>query len=373
MLRVDEGADAAALLRLGDGVERKRRLAGGFRPVDLDHPAARQAADAERHVEADRAGGDGGDLHHLAVLAEPHDGALAERALDLARARRRAPSSCPSCPCCYRRLGAALPWHPPLTCERRRFDDRRWRICILFVLKVVKNEMHEQSVGAVGGISLSLLPAALGACPRGKARASPLHAERFQPVEMPGVAIARRRGEAQPRQPLKRESAARPASPAAPAARRCRNGCRRRTRCWAEAGAPDRSDPACCPARRIAVGGGEDQADLLALLRAARPRPRQPPAHSGRRSAAADRSGAPPRRRAAVDSSLEKSAAGDSSDSRIAFTALPIECTVASCPAFRSWIVPAISSSSESFCAGRLGGDQMRDQIVARLSPPRRT
>ena len=83
MLRVDEGADAAALLRFGDGVERERRLAGGFRPVNLDHAAARQAADAERHVEADRAGGDGGDLHHLAVLAEAHDGALAERALDL--------------------------------------------------------------------------------------------------------------------------------------------------------------------------------------------------------------------------------------------------------------------------------------------------
>ena len=38
--------------------ERERGLAGRFRAVDLDHAAARQPADAERHVEAERAGGD---------------------------------------------------------------------------------------------------------------------------------------------------------------------------------------------------------------------------------------------------------------------------------------------------------------------------
>ena len=64
-------------------VQRERGLAGGFRPVDLDHAAARQAADAERDVEAERAGGDRLDLHRLVVLAEPHDRALAEGALDL--------------------------------------------------------------------------------------------------------------------------------------------------------------------------------------------------------------------------------------------------------------------------------------------------
>ena len=83
VLGVDEGADAALLLRLGQAVQRQRGLAGGFRPVDLDHPAARQAADAERDVEAERAGGDGVDVHRLVVLAEPHDRALAEIALDL--------------------------------------------------------------------------------------------------------------------------------------------------------------------------------------------------------------------------------------------------------------------------------------------------
>ena len=80
---VDEGADAALLLRLGHGVQRQRGLARGFRPVDLDDAAARQAADAERDVEAERAGGDRLDLHRPVVLAEPHDRALAEGALDL--------------------------------------------------------------------------------------------------------------------------------------------------------------------------------------------------------------------------------------------------------------------------------------------------
>src|SRR5580700_8118129 len=84
---VDEGADAALLLRLGDAMERERGLAGGFRAVDLDDAAARQPADAERDVETERAGGDGVHVHRVHVLAEPHDRALAEIALDL-RERR---------------------------------------------------------------------------------------------------------------------------------------------------------------------------------------------------------------------------------------------------------------------------------------------
>ena len=55
MLRVHEGADAPFPLRLGHGVERERRLAGGFGTVDLDDAAARQTADAERDVEAEQA------------------------------------------------------------------------------------------------------------------------------------------------------------------------------------------------------------------------------------------------------------------------------------------------------------------------------
>ena len=66
VLGVDEGADAAVLLRLGDDVQRQRGLARAFRPVDLDDAAARQAADAERDVEAERAGRDRLDLDRLA-------------------------------------------------------------------------------------------------------------------------------------------------------------------------------------------------------------------------------------------------------------------------------------------------------------------
>src|SRR6516162_3817394 len=80
---VDEGADAALLLRFRQTMQRERGFAGGFRPVDFDHAAARQAANSERNVEAERAGGDGLHVHRLVVLAEPHDRALAEIALDL--------------------------------------------------------------------------------------------------------------------------------------------------------------------------------------------------------------------------------------------------------------------------------------------------
>ena len=87
MLGVDEGADAALLLSLGDGVQRERGLAGGFRPVDFDDASARQAADAERDIEAERAGGDDIDIHRPVVLAELHDRALAEISLDLGQRR----------------------------------------------------------------------------------------------------------------------------------------------------------------------------------------------------------------------------------------------------------------------------------------------
>jgi hypothetical protein len=52
-------------------------------PVDLDHPAARQAADAEGDVEAERSGRDDLDVVDDLALAEPHDRALAVLLLDL--------------------------------------------------------------------------------------------------------------------------------------------------------------------------------------------------------------------------------------------------------------------------------------------------
>src|SRR5439155_506739 len=81
---VDEGADAAALLALGDELERERGLTRRLRSVDLDHPPARDPADAERDIEAERARRQAGDVLRQRLLAELHDGALAELLLDLA-------------------------------------------------------------------------------------------------------------------------------------------------------------------------------------------------------------------------------------------------------------------------------------------------
>ena len=82
VLRVDEGADAAAALGLGDHVVDERRLARRLRAEDLDDAAARQAADAEREVERERAGRDRAD-RDLGAVAHLHDRTLAELPLDL--------------------------------------------------------------------------------------------------------------------------------------------------------------------------------------------------------------------------------------------------------------------------------------------------
>src|SRR5215472_483608 len=63
-------------------MQRKRSFSAALGSVYLDDPAAREAADAERHVQGDGAGRD--DLDWSAgVVTEPHDGAAAELALDL--------------------------------------------------------------------------------------------------------------------------------------------------------------------------------------------------------------------------------------------------------------------------------------------------
>src|SRR3546814_15683212 len=56
MFGIDKGDGAAALLRFGERVERERRLARAFGAIDFDDAAARQAADAEGTVEAERTG-----------------------------------------------------------------------------------------------------------------------------------------------------------------------------------------------------------------------------------------------------------------------------------------------------------------------------
>jgi len=77
VLGVDEGADPAQSLGLGDDVVDQGGLAGGLGAEDLDDPAARDAADAERQVECEGTGRDRVDLDG-AFVAESHQGALAE-------------------------------------------------------------------------------------------------------------------------------------------------------------------------------------------------------------------------------------------------------------------------------------------------------
>ena len=83
VLGVDERADAAAPLRLGDHVVDEGRLARRLGPEHLHHAAAREPADPERHVERERAGRHRPD-RDLRLVAHAHDRALAELPLDLA-------------------------------------------------------------------------------------------------------------------------------------------------------------------------------------------------------------------------------------------------------------------------------------------------
>ena len=81
VLDVDERGDAAALLGLGDDVLADGRLARRLGAEDLGDPTARDAADAERQVEGDRAGRDEVDLL-AGSRAELHDRAGTELLLD---------------------------------------------------------------------------------------------------------------------------------------------------------------------------------------------------------------------------------------------------------------------------------------------------
>src|SRR5215470_5442817 len=82
VLRVDERGDTAETLSFGHDVQGERGLTRRFRAVDLDDPAARQAADAERYVQRERACRDDRDLLQRTARAQAHDRALAELALD---------------------------------------------------------------------------------------------------------------------------------------------------------------------------------------------------------------------------------------------------------------------------------------------------
>ena len=82
VLDVDEGHLAALFLGLGEDMEGQRGLTAGFRSEHLDDTAARHTAHAQRQIEAEAAGRDGVHLHG-GVIAQLHDGALAELLFDL--------------------------------------------------------------------------------------------------------------------------------------------------------------------------------------------------------------------------------------------------------------------------------------------------
>ncbi len=79
---VDEGADAAEFLRLGDAMDGERGLAGGFGAEDLDDAPSGYAANAERRIERERSGRDDAYLDDRRV-AHAHDRSFAELLFDL--------------------------------------------------------------------------------------------------------------------------------------------------------------------------------------------------------------------------------------------------------------------------------------------------
>jgi len=83
VLGIDKCHHATHCLGLGQDLERKRRLTGGLRTVNLDDTAARHTADTQSGIECQSARGDGLDLKLGAAVTIPHDGALTELLLDL--------------------------------------------------------------------------------------------------------------------------------------------------------------------------------------------------------------------------------------------------------------------------------------------------
>ena len=81
---VDEGAGGTHLLRLSDHREGHGGLARRFGTIDLDDSTLRQAANAQRDIQAQRACGDGRNRLTI-VIAHAHHCALAELLFNLAQ------------------------------------------------------------------------------------------------------------------------------------------------------------------------------------------------------------------------------------------------------------------------------------------------
>ena len=83
MLCVDECRNAASLLRLGNHVQRDRRLARRLGTEHLDDASARNATNAKCDIERQDPRGDHLDVHVRLGFTEAHDRALAMRLLDV--------------------------------------------------------------------------------------------------------------------------------------------------------------------------------------------------------------------------------------------------------------------------------------------------
>ena len=88
VLGIDKCRGAAMALRRGDDGQSQRGLARGLRAENFDDSAARNAADAERDIEAQRSRGDRVHLVGGAGIAQAHDGAFAKLFFDLAQRGR---------------------------------------------------------------------------------------------------------------------------------------------------------------------------------------------------------------------------------------------------------------------------------------------
>ena len=71
------------LLHFGNDLQSEGGFAGRLRAVNFDDPTARQAAHAQRDVQAQRAGGDDLDVLDRLALTQAHDGALAKLLFNL--------------------------------------------------------------------------------------------------------------------------------------------------------------------------------------------------------------------------------------------------------------------------------------------------
>jgi hypothetical protein len=85
VFRIDEGGRAAQLLHFGNNLQGEGGLAGGFRTIDFDHSAARQAAYAKRNIQPQGTSRDGLNVAHHIMVAEAHHRAFAKLFFNLAQ------------------------------------------------------------------------------------------------------------------------------------------------------------------------------------------------------------------------------------------------------------------------------------------------